>query len=100
MKQWTGLEWTAIHDLLKQGRDDDVMLCRFDQATVKGIFSTAGFVELDHRMPEEAATLILERLAINEGHPKQTYLPLPSDDDTARATAKPVASRVVQGLRV
>ena len=63
------------------------MLCRFDQATVKGLYSTAGFVELDHKTPEQAATLILERLAINEGHPKEHYLPLPSGDGTARATA-------------
>ena len=46
VKQWTGLEWTAIHDLLSKGKDADVMLCRFDQATVHGLFSTAGFVEL------------------------------------------------------
>ena len=87
VKQWTGLEWTAIHDLLSQGKDADVMLCRFDQATVQGLYSTAGFAELDHKTPEQAATLILERLALNKGHPKEHYLPLPSDDGPARATS-------------
>jgi len=86
-KQWTGLEWTAIHDLLSNRRDADVMLCRFEHATVQGLYSTAGFVELDDKTPEQAATLILERLAINQGRPKDHYLPLPSEEDTVRATA-------------
>ena len=33
----------------------------------------AGFVELDHKTPEQTATLILERLALNEGKPKDHY---------------------------
>jgi hypothetical protein len=61
-KQWTGLEWTAIHDLLSKRKDDEIMLCRFDHAMVTGLYSTAGFVELDHKMPQEIAELILERL--------------------------------------
>ena len=70
VKQWTGLEWTAIHDLLskrKDDKDDVVMFCRFDHATVTGLYSTSGFIELDEKTPEQAATLILERLAHNEG---------------------------------
>jgi class 3 adenylate cyclase len=75
IKQWTGLEWTAIHDLLSKRRDWEVMLCRFDHATVAGLYSTAGFIELDEKTPEQAANLILERLALNEGKPKAHYLP-------------------------
>ena len=51
-KQWTGLEWTAIHDLLSHRKDDEVMLCRFGHATVTGLYSTAGFIELDGRTPD------------------------------------------------
>ena len=72
-KEWTGLEWTAIHDLLKQRKDEEVMLCRFDHAEVEGLYGTAGFVELDQKTPEQAAMLILERLALNEGKPKNHY---------------------------
>ncbi len=64
LKQWTGLEWTAIHDLLSKRKDDEIMLCRFNHATVTGIYSTAGFVELDHKTPEQTVELILERLAL------------------------------------
>jgi tetratricopeptide (TPR) repeat protein len=72
-KEWTGLEWAAIHDLLKKRKDNEVMLCRFDHAEVTGLYSTAGFVELDHKTPDQLATLILERLAINEEKPKDHY---------------------------
>jgi len=72
-KEWTGLEWTAIHDLLKQRKDEEVMLCRFEHAEVTGLYSSAGFVDLDDKTPEQAATLILERLGRNEGKPKDYY---------------------------
>jgi len=68
-KAWTGLEWAAIHDLLKLRKDAEVMLCRFEHAKVTGLYSTAGYVELDDKTPEQAATLILQRLAFNEGKP-------------------------------
>jgi len=73
VKQWTGLEWAAIHDLLSKRNDNEVMLCRFDHAMVTGLYSTAGFVDLDHKTPEQAANLILERLALNEGLSKDHY---------------------------
>ncbi|MEQ1511285.1 MAG: tetratricopeptide repeat protein [Lysobacteraceae bacterium] len=72
-KEWTGLEWLAIHDLLQQRKRDEVQLCRFDHARADGLFRGAGFIELDHKTPDEFVTLILERLALNEGHPKDHY---------------------------
>lgn len=74
-KEWTGLEWDAIFDLIKKRREEDVMLCNFDRATVDGLYSDAGFAELDNETPHTAAELILERLAINEGLPKDHYKP-------------------------
>jgi hypothetical protein len=73
-KQWTGLEWAAIHDLLSKRKPDAVMLCRFGHATVGGLYSTAGFVELDSITPAQAAERILERLALNEGKPRDHYI--------------------------
>jgi hypothetical protein len=71
-KEWCGLEWDAIFDLLKQRRESEVMLSRFDYAIVDGLFSDAGFSELDHKTPEKLAALIIERLALNEGSPRTT----------------------------
>lgn len=73
-KEWCGLEWDATFDLLKQRKDEAVMLCRFEHATVKGLYSTAGFVELDDKTPDEAAILVLQRLAKNEGQPRDHYV--------------------------
>ena len=64
-KEWCGLEWRAVHALIKERKAGDVMLCRFDHATVKGLYSTAGFVELDDKTPAQAAKLILQRLKSN-----------------------------------
>jgi hypothetical protein len=50
------------------------MLTRFEFAAVQGLYDTAGFVELDNYTPEQAATLILQRLALNEGKTKNHYL--------------------------
>lgn len=73
-KDWTGLEWIAIHDLLKKRRDSEVMLCRFEHAEANGLFSSAGFMDLDDKTPEDAAKRILERLALNEGRKKDYYI--------------------------
>jgi tetratricopeptide (TPR) repeat protein len=72
-KEWTGLEWLAIHDLLQQRKRDEVVLSRFGHAQVDGLFRGAGFIELDHKTPDEFVTLILERLALNEGLLKDHY---------------------------
>jgi tetratricopeptide (TPR) repeat protein len=72
-KPWTGLEWTAIHDLLAKRRDEEVMLFRFDRAELKGVPSTAGWVDLDEMTPAQAASRILERLALNEDKPRNHY---------------------------
>ncbi len=44
VKQWTGLEWAAIHDLLSTRKDDEVMLCRFDHELVTGLYSCCRLV--------------------------------------------------------
>ena len=72
-KDWCGLEWIAIHGMLMSGKDREIMLCRFDHAKLQGLHENAGFVELDLKTPEQAVALILERLALNEGHPKDHY---------------------------
>ncbi|MDQ3011137.1 MAG: TIR domain-containing protein [Acidobacteriota bacterium] len=89
VKEWTGLEWAAIHDLLKKRKVEEVLLARFDQAEVKGLYSSAGFIELDHKTPDQAATLILERLAINEGFPKDHYTKAATASPTVPKTAIP-----------
>lgn len=72
-KEWPGLEWRAIFDLLKKRRVEEVMLTRFGRVEVPGLYSLAGYADLDHETPSSAATLILERLALNERRPRDYY---------------------------
>jgi len=72
-REWCGLEWTAIHALLKNRRVEEVLLSRFDRATIKGLYDTAGWIDLDTKSPDQAAQLILKRLALNDGMAKGAY---------------------------
>jgi hypothetical protein len=64
-REWCGLEWNAVLALIKEGGSAKVMLCRFDHVLPRGLFSIAGFVELDSKSARESTALILERLALN-----------------------------------
>lgn len=72
-KRWTGWEWVHIYSLLTKADGHRVMPSRFDYANADGLSPASGFIELDKKSPEEFVTLILERLAINEGLPKNHY---------------------------
>lgn len=72
-KEWCGLEWKTIRGLLKQRRADEIMLTRFALVEPEAMEGLAGYIDLDREPPESAATLILERLALNEGQPKDYY---------------------------
>ncbi len=72
-KEWCGLEWKTIRGLLKQRKADEIMLTRFEGVEPEALEGLAGYIDLDSETPESAATLILERLALNEGKPKDHY---------------------------
>lgn len=72
-KRWTGWEWVHIYGLLTKTDGHRVMPSRFDYANADGLSPAAGFIELDHKTPDEFVVLILERLALNEGLPKNHY---------------------------
>jgi len=59
-KEWCGLEWRAIRDLIKK-RQDRIMLLRLDDADVPGSFSIDGYIDLRTHDDKEAATLVVRR---------------------------------------
>ena len=61
-KEWTGLEWRAIRDLIKSKQVSSIMLIRLDNANVSGIFSIDGYVNAVGRTAKEIAELITCRL--------------------------------------
>jgi len=68
-KEWCGLEWRAIRDLIKQRKTSDIMPIRFDLTHIAGLFSIDGYIEIDKRSPEEIAELIFKRYTINQQGP-------------------------------
>lgn len=66
-KEWCGLEWRAVRDLIKRRQASAVMPLRFDTTEIPGLFSIDGYVWIGERTPEQVATVILERLAIVRG---------------------------------
>lgn len=60
-KEWCGLEWDAVLDLIKTRQDDRIMLVRFDNTEIVGLYSTHGYVWVEDRPPEVIGELILER---------------------------------------
>ncbi len=65
-KEWCGLEWRAIRDLIKKRDRAAIMPFRFDGTSIPGLFSIDGYVEVGQRSPNEIASLILQRLDHNE----------------------------------
>jgi hypothetical protein len=74
ISEWCGLEWNATYGLLMQGNKSAVLLSRFDYTEPEGLYQQAGFIELDDKTPAHFAELILQRLAINEGLPRDYYV--------------------------
>jgi len=67
-KEWPGLEWRAIRDLIKKKQDTSIMLIRIDDNNstgvfyVPGIFSIDGYIDASDRKPEDIVALIIKRL--------------------------------------
>src|SRR5215467_571917 len=61
-KEWCGLEWRVVRDVLKQRHDWEIMPFKFDDVTIEGLLSIDGYIDIAHRTPEEVACLILQRI--------------------------------------
>ena len=61
-KEWCGLEWRGIRDLIKSKKDEKVMFVRFDNAEIDGTFSIDGFIDGNKCNSQQVATYIMERL--------------------------------------
>lgn len=61
-KQWCGLEWRAIREMIKFKMDDQVMFVRFDDAPVDGVLSIDGYIDARCCSPCDLAGFVLTRL--------------------------------------
>jgi hypothetical protein len=71
-KQWCGLEWRAIRNIIKNKNDHAVMFMRFDQANVDGTMSIDGYVDLNEYSPIQVARLVVDRVRLNDMLPRPT----------------------------
>jgi hypothetical protein len=60
-KEWCGLEWRPIRDLIKK-RQDRIMLLRLDDADVAGSFSIDGYIDLRTHDDTETGALVVRRV--------------------------------------
>ena len=63
-KDWCGIEFKAIRDILKQRNDAKVMYVRHDAGHVAGVFSTDGYIDARTHSPIQVADMILERVRL------------------------------------
>src|ERR1035437_4460180 len=66
-KEWCGLEWRACLDLIKRKEYGRLMLLRFDDAEIPGLYSIDGYLDIRYVADGEVAASILKRLG--EGRP-------------------------------
>lgn len=62
-KEWCGLEWRAIRELMKthSRADEDVMFLRFDNKPLPGMLSIDGFLDISRRSERDVIDAILRR---------------------------------------
>jgi len=63
-KEWCGLEWRAVRDIIKSKEGDRVMFVRFDDAKIDGVFSIDGYIDANQFSEEEVSNFILERVEL------------------------------------
>lgn len=62
-KEWCGLEWRAIRDIIKSNQNDRVMFVRFDDAPVEGLLSIDCCIDGAAHTTKQVADFILMRVA-------------------------------------
>ncbi len=63
-KDWCGIEFRAVKEIIN-GRDDDrVMFVRIDDGKVEGIFEHDGYIDAQNYKPSDVAGFIEERIAV------------------------------------
>jgi hypothetical protein len=65
-KEWCGLEWRAIRDLVKKRRSSEIMPIRFDGTHIEGLFSIDGYINASDQTASEIARQIIKRHYTNQ----------------------------------
>jgi hypothetical protein len=63
-KEWCGLEWRAIRDLIKSKEDERIMFVKFDNAEIDGTFSIDGYIDASFFKEDKVAQFVLDRINV------------------------------------
>lgn len=63
-REWCGLEWRAIREIIKVKEDKKVMLVRCDGANIDGLFSIDGYIDANTHSSLQIAKCVLERAVL------------------------------------
>lgn len=63
-KDWCGVEFRAIRDIIMERDHQRIMFVRVDDGTVDGVFKTDGYLDARRFDPARIAEFICERLAL------------------------------------
>lgn len=63
-KDWCGIEFKAIREILKERDDAKIMYVRYDKGHVEGVFSSDGYIDANKHTSIELADLIVERVML------------------------------------
>lgn len=61
-KEWCGLEWRSIRDLIKKKQRDKIILVKLDEFNLDGIFSIDGYLDGKTNNPMAISELIYKRI--------------------------------------
>jgi hypothetical protein len=65
-KEWCGLEWRAIREIIMEKRDHALMVMRFDNTRIEGISKCDGYIDLNEFSLDEVVDFIIERVNLNQ----------------------------------
>ncbi len=63
-KEWCGVEFRAIREIIKKRDNKRVMFVRVDDGEIEGVFETDGYVDARKYAPKQIAQFIQERVAL------------------------------------
>ena len=64
-KEWCGIEFDVVMEMIKAKREESIMPVRFDDAEIKGFLSIHGYLDIGGRDAKIIAELIIKRLESN-----------------------------------
>ncbi|MEA2016930.1 MAG: TIR domain-containing protein [Campylobacterota bacterium] len=63
-KEWCGLEWRAIRDIIKSKKDNKIMFIKFDDKKIDGLFGIDGYIDANFHSKKNIVKFILERIKL------------------------------------